>query len=73
MRLAACDLRAGADQRHPVRRVPAAMIFGIAATTLLALATGQTAWRPAHAGIADLQQTAFHLDFPSFLGLGCSR
>ncbi len=53
-----------------VWRVPAAMILGIAEPTVLALATGQTGWRPAHAGIADLRQTAFHLDFQSLLGLG---
>jgi AGZA family xanthine/uracil permease-like MFS transporter len=53
-----------------VWRVPAAMILGIAGTTLLALATGQSGWRPAHAGIGDLSQTAFHLDFQSLLGLG---
>ncbi len=51
-------------------RVPAAMILGIAGTTVLALATGQTAWRPAHAGIGDLRQTAFQLDFRSLMGLG---
>ena len=53
-----------------VWRVPAAMILGIAGTTILALATGQSGWRPAHAGIGDLRQTAFHLDFHSLLGLG---
>jgi AGZA family xanthine/uracil permease-like MFS transporter len=51
-------------------RVPAAMILGIAGTTVLALITGQTGWRPVHAGIDELRQTAFHLDFPSLLALG---
>jgi len=51
-------------------RVPGAMILGIAGTTVLAFATGETAWRPAHAGIGDLRQTAFQLDFRSLIGLG---
>jgi AGZA family xanthine/uracil permease-like MFS transporter len=51
-------------------RVPAAMILGIAGTTVLALATGQTAWRPAQAGIDDLRQTVFQLDFHSLMRLG---
>jgi AGZA family xanthine/uracil permease-like MFS transporter len=51
-------------------RVPAAIILGIAGTTVLALATGQTAWRPAQAGIDDLRQTVFQLDFHSLMRLG---
>jgi AGZA family xanthine/uracil permease-like MFS transporter len=46
------------------------MILGIAGTTVLALATGQTAWRPAQAGIDDLRQTVFQLDFHSLMRLG---
>jgi adenine/guanine/hypoxanthine permease len=53
-----------------VRRVPGAILLGIAASTLVAAATGQVYWKPAHFSLAELTGTAFHLDVPSALRLG---
>src|SRR5271154_1036291 len=53
-----------------VRRIPGAILLGIVASTLVALATGQVSWKPAHFSLAELAGTALHLDVPSALRLG---
>jgi adenine/guanine/hypoxanthine permease len=53
-----------------VRRVPGAILLGIVASTLVAVATGQVSWKPAHFSVTELAGTAFHLDVPSALRLG---
>ncbi len=53
-----------------VRRVPGAILLGIVASTLIAIATGQVSWKPAHFSITELTATAFHLDVLSALRLG---
>ncbi len=53
-----------------VRRVPGAILLGIVASTLVAIATGQVSWKPAHFSVTELAGTAFHLDVLSALRLG---
>jgi AGZA family xanthine/uracil permease-like MFS transporter len=53
-----------------VRHIPGAILLGIIASTLVAIATGQVSWKPAHFSVTELAGTAFHLDVPSALRLG---
>lgn len=53
-----------------VRRIPAAMLLGIAGTSLLAWVTGQVHWPASSAGIASLSETAFKLDLRALFRLG---
>jgi AGZA family xanthine/uracil permease-like MFS transporter len=53
-----------------VWRVRAAILIGILATTALAWALGQVAFKPTDYSVAALTSTAFRLDIPAALGLG---
>ncbi len=53
-----------------IRRVPAAILIGVAASTVLALLFGLTHWQPQTYRLADLGATAFHADVRSSLRLG---
>ncbi len=53
-----------------VWRVRAAMLIGIAATTVLAWTLGQVAFDPAPYSVGELTSTAFQLDIPAALGIG---
>lgn len=52
------------------RGVRASILIGVAATTALALLTGQSAWNPQLPSIGALSQTAGHLDIGQALSLG---
>jgi AGZA family xanthine/uracil permease-like MFS transporter len=52
------------------RGVRAAILIGIVTTTLLGLAAGRVHWQPQVWSIADVRQTAFHLDIKSAARLG---
>jgi AGZA family xanthine/uracil permease-like MFS transporter len=52
------------------RGVRAAILIGIVITTLAGLATGLVHWQAQAWNIADVRQTAFHLDIASALRLG---
>jgi AGZA family xanthine/uracil permease-like MFS transporter len=56
-----------------VWRVHAAMLLGIAATTVLGLATGVAKWQPSAYHLSDISATAFHLDLRSTLRLGLAE
>jgi AGZA family xanthine/uracil permease-like MFS transporter len=51
-------------------RVRAAILTGILATTVLAVATGVAQWHPSPYRLSDITATAFQLDIKSALGLG---
>jgi len=51
-------------------RVPGAILLGVLAATVAALATGIAAWSPQPAALAALPQTALQLDIPGALALG---
>ncbi|HMF76494.1 MAG TPA: NCS2 family permease [Bryobacteraceae bacterium] len=52
------------------KRVPAAILIGVLASTLLALCFGLTHWQWQSYHLADLSATAFHADIRSSLHLG---
>ncbi|MGC2662172.1 MAG: NCS2 family permease [Bryobacteraceae bacterium] len=52
------------------RRVPAAMLIGIAGTSALGWATGQVHWQASSSGIGSLAETAFKLDLHALFQLG---
>lgn len=52
------------------RRIPAAMLLGIAGTSVLAWATGQVHWQASSTGFGSLSQTAFKLDLRALFKLG---
>ncbi len=51
-------------------RVKAAILIGVAATTLAGALAGLVRWQPVSYSLADLGQTAFQLDIPSAARLG---
>ena len=50
--------------------VRAAILIGIAGTTVAGMATGVTAWHPAAYHFTDISATAFHLNIRSAMGIG---
>ena len=52
------------------RRVQAAILIGIAITTVVGVIAGLVHWQPQAWQISDIQATAFHLDIPGALRLG---
>ncbi len=52
------------------RRVPAAILIGVLASTVVALSFGLTKWQPQSFHLSDLAATAFHADIRSSLRLG---
>jgi AGZA family xanthine/uracil permease-like MFS transporter len=53
-----------------VLRIPAAMLIGVLATTLLGILCHQVHWQPAPYNLAAIKATAFHLDIRAALSRG---
>jgi AGZA family xanthine/uracil permease-like MFS transporter len=53
-----------------VLRIPAAMLIGVLATTLLGIICHQVHWQPAPYNLAAIKATAFHLDIRAALSRG---
>ncbi len=51
-------------------RLRAALLIGIAGTTVVGIAAGIAQWRPTPYRFSDISATAFHLDIRSALGIG---
>jgi AGZA family xanthine/uracil permease-like MFS transporter len=54
-------------------RVQGAILAGVAATTVLALVSGQSSWNPRLPDLPALGQTAFHLEIGQALALGAAE
>jgi adenine/guanine/hypoxanthine permease len=53
-----------------IRRVPGAILAGVAAATIAAFAVGEAKWTPQPSPLLGIRETAFQLDIPAALSLG---